>query len=72
MTTQYTNGRLRPSRPSLDPDRRRSTEPTGFWPLPPDQPLLICSRCACPVPATEKAERIHRQHHETVDAGLPR
>jgi hypothetical protein len=68
MTTQQTNGQRRPSR---DPDWR-PTRPDDFWPLPPNQPMVACCRCGCPVPATDRAKRIHREHHATVDAGLPR
>jgi hypothetical protein len=68
MTTQQTNGHRRPSR---DPDWR-PTRPNGYWPLPPDQPMLVCGRCSCPIPATDRAQEVHNRHHEAVDAGLPR
>jgi len=70
MTTQQTNGRARPSRPNRDPDRRPSPPPApdSFWPAA----LTVCKRCCCLVPAAEEAQRIHRRHHEAVDAGLPR
>jgi hypothetical protein len=68
MRQQDLNGRRRQSRPSLDPDRR-PTHPAAFWPLPPEQALVVCGRCACPVPATDRAQQLHRQWHEQV-AGL--
>jgi hypothetical protein len=68
MQPARSNGRRRPSR---DPDRR-PTHPSGFWPLPEGQALVVCSRCACPVPATDRAQQLHRAHHEQVDAGDPR
>jgi hypothetical protein len=68
MTTQQTNGRRPPSRPNLDPDRRPPEVLEGFYPAP----LLVCGRCAALLPATERAQQVHRQHHEAVDAGLPR
>jgi hypothetical protein len=70
MTTQQTNGRRRPSRPDRDPDRRPTPDPhVGFWPLTDVQALLVCGRCACPVPATERAQQVHRSWHEQL-AGL--
>jgi hypothetical protein len=63
-TTTRDNGRVRTSRP-----RPRPTRPGGFWPLPPDQPLVVCSTCAGPVPATDRAQALHRQWHEHL-AGL--
>jgi hypothetical protein len=68
MRQQALNGRRRPSR---DPDYR-PTRPAAFWPLPPDQPLTVCGRCAAAIPATDKAQRTHRDHHAQVDAGDPR
>jgi hypothetical protein len=74
MTDRQNNGPARPSRATLDPDRRPTPEVVlaGFWLVPPGTPLVACDRCACPVPATAKAQRIHMEHHATVDAGLPR
>jgi hypothetical protein len=69
MQTRQNNGRARPSRPSRDPDWRPS-EPAadGFFPAP----LLSCRRCAALLPASERAQQIHRRFHEQVDAGDPR
>jgi hypothetical protein len=69
MTTQQTNGRRPPSRPTLDPDRVPSDPTTkGFWPAP----ISVCDRCSAMIPATDTARRKHRQFHEQVDAGDPR
>jgi hypothetical protein len=58
------NGRVRTSRPTRPP--------ASYWPLPPDQPMTVCARCACPVPATDKAQRTHREFHAQVDQADPR
>lgn len=70
MTTQQNHGRRRPS--SRVPTSRPAPPPPGFWSLPPDQPLTVCSRCSAVIPATERAQRGHRQHHEQVDSHDPR
>jgi hypothetical protein len=59
------------ARRSTDPDWR-PTAAAGFWPLPPDQPLAVCSRCSAAIPATDRAQRGHLRHHEQVDAHDPR
>ena len=73
MTTQQTNGNRRPSR---DPDwrRTRDPQPNGFHPftVQADSVLLACSSCAGLIPNTDRARQVHREHHATVDAGLPR
>jgi hypothetical protein len=51
----------------LDPDRRPTPPLTGFWPLPEAHPLVVCGRCCAAIPATERAQRGHRQFHEQVD-----
>jgi len=71
MTQARSDRRRAPSRPTLDPGYKptRPAKPNGFWPLPEGQALLVCGRCACPVPATDKAQQLHRQWHEQL-AGL--
>ena len=66
MTTQQNNGRRRPSSVRTN---RPAPRPPSFWPLPDGQPLTVCSRCSAAIPATERAEQVHRSHHETI-AGL--
>jgi hypothetical protein len=70
MTATRNNGPARPSRAERDPDRRPSEPPApdGYWP----GPLTVCRRCCCLVPGSTQAQRIHRQFHEQVEAGLPR
>jgi len=49
MTTRQNNGRARPSR---DPGYVPSERPAdGFHPAP----LTVCKRCACLLPASERA-----------------
>jgi hypothetical protein len=70
-TTARSNGRPRPS--TLDPDRRRTPDPhPGFWELPAGQTLVICGRCSCPIPDTDRAKRKHLEHHGQVDSHDPR
>jgi hypothetical protein len=58
-------------RPAVkDPDWRPT--PSGFWPLPPDQPLTVCGRCSAAIPDTERARVGHRRFHEQVDGHDPR
>jgi hypothetical protein len=60
MTTTRHNARARPSR---DPDYRPSERPAdGFHPAP----ITVCKRCAALIPATEKAQHLHRAFHETI------
>jgi hypothetical protein len=56
-------------RPVKDRDWRPTREPAGFWPLPADRPLTVCSRCSAVIPASERAQLGHRAFHEQV-AGL--
>jgi hypothetical protein len=50
-----------------DPERRPTSTPAGFWPLPEGHPLVICGRCCAAVPASDRAQESHRRHHEQID-----
>ena len=49
----------------LDPDR---SPPPRFWPFPIDIDTSVCDRCSAMVPATDKAQTQHTDHHRQVDA----
>jgi hypothetical protein len=59
-------------RVNRDPDRRPSSPPPGFWPLPEHTPLTVCGRCSAPIPDTDRARRGHLLFHEQVDSHDPR
>jgi len=62
MQKTASNGTRR--RVNRDPDHR-----PGWWPLPPNTPLVVCGRCSGVVPDTDRARQHHGRLHEQI-AGL--
>jgi hypothetical protein len=77
VTAQRSNGR-RPARPvKAVPDPKPKA--VGFWPVElvitlggGSASLALCGSCSALIPATDKAQAQHRNHHGLIEGGSPR